>query len=325
MSNLFEKVFFTTGEYQEIADLFKLGKIRKLYFFKTHGFESSKALITAIKGKFIISAYQFPKRGNLVGKSELSIEEEINFVNFLKSLPVPHYLKSKQGKFIEHKFGFMVTVYNYLPGKHPKKITPERARQLGVFLGKFHKIGKKFKKQLLSRRQFYELSDKTIKRMDVYATKQKNSKLKSVVKEVREGVLRNQLPQNISRGPIHVDIKPENELFIGKNLSGIIDFGIFYRGPLLVDVGKTIMWNCYREDKIDRQLFKSFINGYLSQIKMIAREKSLLKRAILFGIYAHIYVDLYHVPLKRVPESYTLSLIKTFLPVARWLENNSID
>lgn len=237
---------------------------------------------------------------------------------------MPHYIQSMNKKFIENIFGSMITVYRYLPGHHPKRITSKMAYQLGIFLGKFHLLGKSFRCSLRGRRRFYDLPSAVVRKMDVYARKQKHPLLKSVVREFREGVLRTKLPKNIPHGPIHVDIKPENELFIGEKLTGIIDFGIFYRDALLIDVSKTIMWNCYRGNKIDQKLLNSFMNGYTLKRRLTPKERLFLKQAILFSIYAHVYVDLYHIPLKRVPESYTLSLVETFLPVARWLEKNEI-
>ncbi len=324
MSTLFEKKFFTRGQYQRVADVFGLGSVQKFFHFDTHGFESSKTMLETSRGTFIVSIHRLPKKGDKVGKSRSSIQYEIELTNKLKGLPVPRYIQSASNEFIVHMFGAMVTVYRYLPGHPQKKITPKMAYQLGAFLGKFHQLGKRFRGVLRGRRKFYDLPPAVVATMDRYARRQTHPLLKAAVRECRDGVLRNRLPKGIPSGPIHVDVKPENELFTGEKLTGVIDFGIFYRDALLIDVGKTVMWNCCRGSTIDQRLFSSFMKGYLSKRKLTPTERSLLQQAILFGIYAHVYVDLYHIPLKRVPESYTLSLVKTFLPVARWLEKNEI-
>jgi len=49
-----------------------------------------------------------------------------------------------------------------------------------------------------------------------------------------------------------------------------------------------------------------------------------LKQSILFAIYSHLWVDLYHVPIRYVPESYTLFLVREFLPLARRLEKEQL-
>jgi Ser/Thr protein kinase RdoA (MazF antagonist) len=199
------------------------------------------------------------------------------------------------------------------------------ARELGVFLGEFHLQGKRFRKILKSRRKFYDLNPAVMKKTERYAFNQNNLLLKLVVHDIKSGVEKNRPPAGLPRGPIHVDIKPENELFVKNKLSAVVDFGNFYVGPLMVDVGKTIMWNCCGRGKFDKNLFKSFMNGYKSKRRLTKKEFSYLKKSILFAIYSHIWVDLYHVPLKYVPESYTLFLVKNFLPVATQIENMNFN
>lgn len=245
---------------------------------------------------------------------------EIKLLKLLNALSVPKYINSGNKYIICYK-ETNITVYRYIEGRMPKKLNEDMVYQLGEFLGKFHKLGKKFKDRLAGRRKFYDLNDSVMNKMDVYARKQTNLLLKGNFERIRQGVKNNRLPDGLARGPIHVDLKPMNELFIKERLSGILDFGLFYKDYLLIDIGKTIMWNCKKNSKIDKNLLKSFIKGYEKERILPKREKESLKQAILFAIYAHIYVDYYHVPLHIVPESYTIGLVKEFLPVADDLEN----
>ena len=87
----------------------------------------------------------------------------------------------------------------------------------------------------------------------------------------------------------------------------------------MIDVGKTIMWNCCITGMLDEKLFKSFIHGYKEKRRLNKNEAKYLKKSILYAIYSHIWVDLYHIPIKYVPIKWTLFLVKTFLPVARKL------
>jgi Ser/Thr protein kinase RdoA (MazF antagonist) len=198
------------------------------------------------------------------------------------------------------------------------------AKQLGVFLGAFHLRGARFRKTLVGRRKFYDLPFALVGGMMKHVVRQKNKKLKTIVEEVRDGVLRTRPPRGLPRGPIHVDIKPENELWKDEKLSAVLDFGNFYVDAYMIDVGKTIMWNCLREGKLSRALVRAFLKGYESKRRLTTKEREYLPRSVLFAIYSHIFVDLYHVPLGYVPESYTLSLVQDFLPVARTLEREAL-
>ncbi|MFA4833530.1 MAG: phosphotransferase [Patescibacteria group bacterium] len=303
-------------EYQKISDLYNLGLIKNVACLR-QGLIVPKAVIETPKGKFIVSQHKLSNKKNIISKSETSLRYEISLLGTLKDLPVPHYLKSVNNKFIE-KFGDRwLTVNKYIEGKNPKTITPAMARQLGSFLGSFHRKGRNFKKIIKQRRKFYDLNPKVMREMHSSVKRQKNKKLRAVVEEVKAGVIENFPPPKLPTGPIHVDIKPENELFFKGKLTGIVDFGNFYIGTLMVDLGKTIMWNCCRNKKIDKKLLKEFIKGYGSKRKLGLKETLYLKKSILYAIYSHIWVDLYHIPFKYVPESYVLSLVNNFLPVAR--------
>jgi uncharacterized membrane protein YbaN (DUF454 family) len=83
------------------------------------------------------------------------------------------------------------------------------------------------------------------------------------------------------------------------------------------------MWNCCTKGALDRKLFKKFMEGYTNKRSLNKDEKAYITKSILYAIYSHIWVDLYHVPIKYVPESWPLYLIETFLPVARRLENKA--
>ena len=220
MLNLKSK-FINNNQYQKIADLYRLGRIKNIKRIKK-GFEAVKVVISTSRGEFVISRYPIVFKIDPVNKTENSLQFEIDLVNFLRKLPVNHYLKSKNGFLIENYLNSYFTVCNYLTGEHPQFINPKRAYALGKFLGSFHQQGKNFRKKYKDRRKFYELTPSVVKQMDRYALRQKHSVLKKVLPEIREGIREYYLPANLPRGPIHVDVKPDNELFIGNKLTGVL-------------------------------------------------------------------------------------------------------
>jgi homoserine kinase type II len=316
------KKFFSKKEYQLIANVYNLGQIKTLKYFKQGYGKSGKAKVSTRKGEFVISRDVLSNKKDLISKSKESLQYEIDMLNSIENMCIPKYVLSVKNNFIEKFKNNWVSVYYFLPGETPKSINSYKARQLGEFLGEFHTKSKKFNKILLSRRKFYDLNSRVLGKMRKLANCQNNKTLKLVVQEVERGVIKNYPFNKLPKGPIHVDIGHGNELFIGDKLSGIIDFGNFYHGPFMVDVGKTIMWNCCENKKLNQKLVASFLKGYENKRKLSRLEKKYIKKSILFAIYSHIWVDLYHVPIKYVPESYTLFLVKNFLPVAIDLENS---
>jgi Ser/Thr protein kinase RdoA (MazF antagonist) len=316
--------FYSKKQYQIIADMYGLGRVQKIS--KLHiGFGmSTKAAVKTSLGKFVISKNILSDKKDIVSKSKESLQYEIDMLNAVRGLPVPAYKTSLRGNYIERLGSDWITVYDFIAGKSPKRITAPMARELGNFLGEFHRHAQNFKKNLKSRRRFYDLNQRVMKLMDPYAHKQTNPVLASVVEKVKRGVIDNNPSAVLPKGPIHVDIGHTNELFQGEKLSGIIDFGNFYIGPFMVDVGKTVMWNFCPNKKLDRRLLKEFTDGYNSRRKFNKSERVFLEKSILFAIYSHIWVDLYHIPIKYVPESWPLMLIRRFLPVAKQIEKSQI-
>ena len=280
--------YYSNKEYQIIANKYRLGEIINLeYLYIGYG-GSAKVKIETSKGYFVVAKNILADKKDITSKSVESLQYEIDMLNTIKRIKVPQYRYSEKNNYIEKYKDGWVTIYDFIPGKSPKKINNKKAFELGKFLGEFHKLGSKFKKEIPSRRKFYNLDYSAIRKMETIARKQKNKKLFSLIDEIKLGVIDNTPPRNIPIGPIHVDIGHNNELFLGDKLSGIIDFGNFYRGPYMVDIGKTIMWNCCSNGKLNIKLFNSFMSGYKSNRKLNKSESQYITKSILFAIYSHI-------------------------------------
>ncbi len=308
--------FFSLAQYKEIANLFSLGEIKKLIHLH-QGLQNPKVRIITPKGEFVISKHQLPDKDHPLAKKKSVLQSEIHLLNGLKGLPVPQYVKTARRQWLLPYEGFLVSVYRFIPGKSPDILSLSKIIQLARFLARFHNQGQKIKMKYASRRKFYHLPTQVVKKMESMVRKQANADLRKVIDEVRDGVLKYRPSAKLPQGPIHVDIKPENELFVRDHLTGIIDFGNFYKDALMIDVGKTIMWNCCKNGKIRWSLVEQFWKTYCRYRHVEKQEKEYLLASILYAIFSHIWCDLYHVPLKYVPESYTLFLVREFLPVAR--------
>jgi len=308
--------FLKREEYQSIADSFGLGEIKGLEKFKS-GLAAPKVSIGTERGKYVIAKYTLGHGDNFRNKTREALREEILLLNTLVNLPVPQYVSHKNSGFILDYNGYGITVYHYLIGKNKNILNKNQALALGEFLGSFHKQGVRLKDWFTARHEFYNFPPEKFAQMKSYVYEQTNEKLKSVIKEVEREIVRTRPRTNLPHGPIHVDIRSENILFKENELTGVVDFGNFYVGPLMLDIGKTIIFNCAVGGNIDQTLVRTFLKGYESYRPLGNNESRYLRDSILYGIYSHVWLDLYHVPLKLVPEKHTLYFVETFLPVAR--------
>lgn len=316
--------FFSQSDYQKIINIFNLGKIKKIEYFEL-GLAAPKVHVVTSKGQYVIAKYKIGKGENFKNKPLSSLKYEVDLLTSLKNLPTPKYIAYKKNNYILDFKGFAVTVYEYLKGMPPKYINDKRAFQLGKFLGSFHRQTKRLKNRYSNRYKFYYFSKSRYDYMRPYAYDQKNKELKAVVGAIETIMNMNRLSNNLPQGPIHVDIKADNELFKGDKLTGIVDFGNFYVGPFMLDLGKTIVFNCIKNNRINLQLMHHLLSGYEQERPLQKIEKKNLNKAIIFSICSHIWLDLYHVPLKIVPYTHTLGYVKNQWPAVRKFYNELIN
>lgn len=319
--------FFSLAKYQEIVNAFDIGKIKQLDYFKK-GFRTPNVKVKTRKGSYVIKRYPLGNKNLLSKTNKKSLQWEIDLLKHVKGLPVPVNisLKKSSNNFILHFNNSLITVHYYIIGKEPKNLTPNMVFQLGFFLKDFHQRCSTFYKPFpKTRKKWYYFTPKIIENYLKDMQRIKKPYFKNFIEEILDGVLRtNVVGKKYQYGPIHVDLKPENELFIGEKLTGVLDFGNVYIGPLIVDIGKAVMWNCVNNKKLKPALVQSLLKGYYGNINIAKDYKDNIRKATLFAIYSHIFIDLWHLPDKAVPESYTAMLLREFLPVARWLENNEL-
>jgi Ser/Thr protein kinase RdoA (MazF antagonist) len=132
---------------------------------------------------------------------------------------------------------------------------------------------------------------------------------------VRKVLLSVRLPKGFPRGPIHVDIKPENVLVRQGKLVGVLDFDNSYVGPYLVDIGKAVTWWCIKRGKINMKHFAALILGYEQKRKLTDPERKFLGPSILYSVASHIFLDYYKYAQGIVPLSYLRMLHREFYPI----------
>jgi homoserine kinase type II len=88
----------------------------------------------------------------------------------------------------------------------------------------------------------------------------------------------------LPQGMLHGDIFPDNVMFDGEELVGIVDFEEVCHGPLLLDVGMTILGCCYpQKNQLDEGLARAFLSAYEAKRPMLAEEKAKLQSFIQYS------------------------------------------
>ncbi|PIR82998.1 hypothetical protein COU19_02955 [Candidatus Kaiserbacteria bacterium CG10_big_fil_rev_8_21_14_0_10_56_12] len=110
---------------------------------------------------------------------------------------------------------------------------------------------------------------------------------------------------------MHIDLKPENTLFVRGRLSGVVDFDNPYTGPLILDLANTLMWFCSSKGVFDVARARTICRAFVSKRIPTPAEKAALFDAYHYAVLSHVLMDIYleyskDYPSIRIPESYML-------------------
>lgn len=287
-----------------IAEDFHLGSVRRWRRI-LNSFVNEKYVLTTAKGEFLAGSSIRTLR---------QIDDEIALLNHLRGLPVPTLVLSCTKQYRQNYNGKPFIVYRYLKGHAPRSITPLLMRQLGNFQAQFHRRGAHFRKIMNKEPFTYEFPPAKIQKFNRLFLRSMRPEFRQYYPLVYNVIQQAGCFRDLPRGPIHVDMKPDNVLVQGKKLSGIIDFGNCYRGPFLVDIAKTLVWFCLRGKTLDATLLRSLITAYQRIRPLTRREQILLPFALRFAAASHIFIDYYTYIHHIVPLSYLRLLHKKFMP-----------
>ncbi len=310
---------FTQNEAEFLCNVFDIGKLRDFKEFPS-GLINTSVECVASKGKYVLRVY-----------NHKHLEQVLFEVDVLHSaascgLPVPNPLASVNGEYIVLHKGKCCLTYSYLPGESPARLSLNQVGQIGDFLGRFHKCVEGF--QPRGKRESLNLEDFRTN-LEEYIRVSTSSDLPAISGKVdwlSKKVSEIDLPLDLPGGYIHVDVKPENLLFAGENLTGVLDFDNGFLGPFILDVGKTLMWCCcFERKKFDKKSAEVLLSAYSKHRQLASREKEFLFNAFEFAFISHVFRDFYLYSKGIIPRKYIDGTVFPMLKLATNLHENRED
>ena len=237
------------------------------------GIENTNYLINAEKGKFILTLYE--KR---VEEKDLPF-----FISLMKNLfdenfPSPEPIINKNGSYISEISGKKAAVVSFLNGQAKKNLSPLDCFEVGIHTAKLHLITKKLtgkRENKLSIKSWIKIYNKVKKDCSKI-----HPNLAQVIEKNLNEIEKN-WPMSITTGIIHADLFPDNIFFVGKKVSGIIDFYFSCYDFYAFEIAVCLNALCF-EGKNENLSFnvtkaKKFMDGYSSMRKLNEEEKNSLK------------------------------------------------
>jgi homoserine kinase type II len=219
------------------------------------GVENSNFLLHTTSGYFFLTLYE--KR---VAKEDLPFFLGLMAHLASRGINCPQPVKNNKGDILGTLAGRPAAIIDFLEGVWPRKPNATHCAAVGDALAKLHLAGGDFvmsRANALSVSGWRPLFDAAAPRAD----------------ELQPGLrtflatgldhLEKAWPNDLPRGVIHADLFPDNVLFLGDKLSGLIDFYFACNDILAYDVAICLNAWCFEIDhSFNVTKARAFLNAY---------------------------------------------------------------
>jgi homoserine kinase type II len=263
-------VYTEVGE-DELAKFlagFDLGEMMSLKGI-AEGVENTNYLLHTKRGYFILTLYE--KR---VKKEDLPF-----FIGLMEHLAArgincPQPVKNKNGAALGELAGRPATLVTFLEGLWIRRPNVSHCQALGEVMAALHKAGDGFKLRranALGYASWKGLALSVSGRADEIAPD-----LTALIKE-EASEIEKAWPKGLPEGVIHADLFPDNVFFLGKKLSGLIDFYFACNDLLAYDIAICLNAWCFEVDgSFNVTKGRALLSGYNNVRKLSAKEIAAL-------------------------------------------------
>jgi homoserine kinase type II len=285
---------YTDVAADELADFLSRYEIGELLSYKgiAEGVENSNFLLHTSAGSFFLTLYE--KR---VAKGDLPF-----FLGLMAHLAghgisCPQPVKMRDGETLGTLAGRPAAIIDFLEGVWPRKPSVAHCSAVGQALAKLHLAARDFpmtRVNTLSVSGWRPLFEQAASRADT---------LQHGLRTWLNGeldYLEKSWPKDLPDGVIHADLFPDNVLFLGEKLSGLIDFYFACNDILAYDVAICLNAWCFESDhSFNVTKARAFLNAYRRERKLSDAEQEalpLLARGAALRILLTRMVDWFNVP-----------------------------
>lgn len=204
------------------------------------GVENSNYVLEAEKGRFILTLYE--KRVN-----EADLPFFLGLMEHLqqRGINCPLPVRARDGQMLHRLAGRPAALITFLNGVSYRRPTPLHCAELGRTLAELHNAEQGFS---LKRRNGLGLGDwRPLYNLE----RERADKVSHALVELLDGELDHleaNWPKDLPSGVIHADLFPNNVLFMGDRLTGVIDFYFACNDAFAYDLAICLNAWCFEAD-----------------------------------------------------------------------------
>jgi homoserine kinase type II len=285
---------YTDVAADELAGFLSGYELGELLSYKgiAEGVENSNFLLHTTRGYFFLTLYE--KR---VAKGDLPFF--LNLMGHLaeRGIICPQPVPSTNGETLGVLAGRPAAIIDFLEGVWPRKPNVVHCAAIGEALAKLHLAGADFAMSRANAlsvagwRPLFEMAEARADTVQPGLRDFLGAELDHLEKD---------WPADLPRGIIHADLFPDNALFLGDNLSGLIDFYFACNDLFAYDVAICLNAWCFETDhSFNVTKARAFLNAYGKVRPLSAAEQAafpLLARGAALRFLLTRLVDWLNVP-----------------------------
>jgi homoserine kinase type II len=285
---------YTDVAADELAEFLSHYEIGEVLSYKgiAEGVENSNFLLHTTAGSFFLTLYE----------KRVAIGDLPFFLGLMGHLAghgivCPQPVKTRNGETLGRLAGRPAAIIDFLEGVWPRKPNAAHCAGVGEALAQLHLAGRDFpmkRPNALSVSGWRPLFDQAAPRADTL-----QHGLRALMSAELDH-LEKSWPKHLPEGVIHADLFPDNVLFLGEKLSGLIDFYFACNDILTYDVAICLNAWCFESDcSFNVTKARAFLGAYGRERKLSEAEQDalpLLARGAALRILLTRLVDWFNVP-----------------------------
>ncbi|HEV7412000.1 MAG TPA: homoserine kinase [Bradyrhizobium sp.] len=285
---------YTDVAADELAEFLNGYDIGEVLSYKgiAEGVENSNFLLHTTSGYFFLTLYE--KR---VAVGDLPFFLGLMAHLAQHGITCPQPVTTRKGESLGMLAGRPAAIIDFLEGVWPRKPNAAHCAAVGQALAKLHLAGHDFpmtRVNALSVPGWRPLYDSAASRADTL-----QHGLRALLSDELDH-LEKSWPKHLPEGVIHADLFPDNVLFLGDKLSGLIDFYFACNDILAYDIAICLNAWCFEADhSFNVTKARAFLNAYGRERKLSDAEQDalpLLARGAALRILLTRLVDWFNVP-----------------------------
>jgi homoserine kinase type II len=262
---------YTDVSADELAEFLSGYEIGELLSYKgiAEGVENSNFLLHTTAGFFFLTLYE---RRVAVGDLPFFLGLMAHLAQHGITCPQP--VTPRNGEALGTLAGRPAAIIDFLEGVWPRKPNVAHCAAVGQALAKLHLAGRDFpmtRANALSVSGWRPLYDQVASRAD-----RLQNGLRTLLSDELDH-LEKSWPKHLPEGVIHADLFPDNLLFLGDRLSGLIDFYFACNDILAYDLAVCLNAWCFEADhSFNATKARAFLNAYGRERKLSDAEQEAL-------------------------------------------------